>query len=161
MIRVLLWCGMSVFAVALIQPLYRELPLNDFIEYWFAGRLFARQQTVIRARNARDSARRWLGIGSAAEDVQSSVGSAVNRSICSNALSISANLLADSGHHSALGSANLLWRYYGGLRDRRLIAWVCADLFFPNPVASRMGQFLRSYFVDLLLFSFTCVPERP
>src|SRR5215470_8091828 len=40
LLRALLWCGMVLFAVALAPRLYRTLPLNDFIEYWSAARVF-------------------------------------------------------------------------------------------------------------------------
>jgi hypothetical protein len=38
------------------------------------------------------------------------------------------------------GSANVLWRYYGGRRDYQFLAWCCAAVFYPNAVALRMGQ---------------------
>jgi hypothetical protein len=47
---------------------------------------------------------------------------------------------------------NLLWRYYGGPPDRRLIAWTCAVLFFPDPVAFRMSQFSPIILAGLVAF---------
>jgi hypothetical protein len=59
------------------------------------------------------------------------------------------------------GSADFLWRHYGGQPRLRLVAWACVALFFPDPVALRMGQLAPFIFFGLACFLAAMRAQRP
>src|SRR5215813_8837089 len=140
-IRVVLWCGIIVFVAVLGPRLHRELPLNDFIEYWSAERLFVSGHNPYSASEMLD-----VQHGAGWESPQPLM--MFNPPWVLPLLAPLAGLPFRTAQISWLVasvallfvSTILLWRYYGGMPDRALIASACALLFFPNPVALRMGQ---------------------
>jgi glycosyl transferase family 87 len=151
--RLLLWCGIVVFAAILIPILPRQLPLNDFNEYWASARLFV---TGGNPYSRAEMLAIQRGIGwDKPEPIMMfnppwvlpltaplAAGSFRTAQICWFLLSAAFVFV----------SAELLWRLYGGRPDQRVIAWGCAALFIPNPVTLRMGQFSPTILFGLTLF---------
>jgi hypothetical protein len=153
LLRALLWCGMVLLAVALMPRLYRALPLNDFIEYWSAARLFI---TGGNPYSEAEMLRIEQGLGRSSPvplpmlnppwvlPVFAPLATLPFRTARMLWFIVSAGLL--------FASADILWRHYGGRPDQRMIAWACAALFFPNPVALRMGQVAPIILFGLVIF---------
>jgi hypothetical protein len=151
--RVMLWCGMLVFAVALIPRLYRALPLNDFIEYWSAARLFI---TGGNPYSGAEMLRVEQSLGWSSPEALPMLNPPWVLTIFAPLAALpfrTAQILWFIVSAALLfASADLLWRYYGGRPDQRVVAWACAALFFPNPVALRMGQVAPIILFGLVAF---------
>jgi hypothetical protein len=152
----LLWLG--VLLTRLNDGL--DLPLEDFLGYWAAGR------QLVRGENPYDAAAllRWQH-EAGREDLTWPVqvfnppwalpllapfGALPPRS--AHLLWLLAGLLA------AMCSADRLWLLYGGLPERRFWAWGLALTFAPTLIAFRLGQV--SAWVLLSLVGFLCLVKR-
>jgi hypothetical protein len=149
--RVLVWCGIVALTAMLLPRLHRELPLDDFIEYWSASRLFVTggnpyspaQMVEVQHKIGWDRPQALMMFNPPwVLPLLAPVAALPFRTAQVFWLILMVVLL--------FGSANVLWRYYGGRPDHQFIAWCCAAAFYPNAVALRMGQL-----APLMLFAAT------
>src|SRR5262249_18059459 len=131
LIRLLLWCGILTLSVTLLPRLSSELPLNDFIEYWSAARLFV---TGINPYSQSEMLHieRSLGWGppQALPMLNPPWVLPLIAPLAALPFRTSQILWFIASAASLFAAANILWRYYGGRPDQRPIPWACAAMFF-------------------------------
>lgn len=129
-----------------------ELPLYDFAEYWAAGRLFAAGANPYDAEQ----------IGS----LERAAGRDGDALLMWNPpwtlpLVLPFGLLPPRAAHLlwlalhflvVLASADAVWRYYGGSRECRGVAWMLAFLFTPTFLTLYLGQISALLLAGAVLF---------
>jgi Glycosyltransferase family 87 len=140
--------------------LARRIPVNDFLEYWAAARLTLDGEDPYSHSAMFRLEQQALGLPTEKPLMMWNPPFVLPFVLPFGFMSLAVGraVMGVVGFATIFGSAESLWRYYGGDADRRWIAWAVAAVFAPVFAALASGQI--SPFVLLGVAAFLWLERR-